>query len=258
MGNIVFAARHTAVNCQTARQVPIPGSSLSFFVFSKPNEYVPFKETFVTMLVQHIKYSFHFMITEYMGTHKTRFHARTAREWAGTPIGPVAQAHHPVSYNQLSFVAVIGQASFSAKEFVLFSVTSYGVKLWTNKSSKMKDRAGTLLSIKIKDFSHHRFKNFKDLIYFHRPLPNKGSDFYENSFVSPGTPSFPQCRFYPVAFKLVFAKVFWRFENVPRSKVKDFPGPKWMKKNFKHFERVEKNSKIQEFSRRVQPVREPS
>ena len=48
------------------------------------------------------------------------------------------------------------------------------------------------------------------------------------------------------------------WKKVPRSKVKDFPGPKWMKKNFKHFERVEKNSEIQEFSRRVRPVREPS
>ena len=72
-------------------------------------------------------------------------------------------------------MAVMGQASFSAKEFVLFSVTSYGVKLWRNKGSKMKERAGAdpgaLLPIKIKDF--HRFKNFKDLIYFHTPLPNK-------------------------------------------------------------------------------------
>ena len=127
-----------------------------------------------------------------MGTHKTRFHSRTARELAATPI---AQAHHPVSYNQLSFVAVIGQASFSAKEFVLFSVTSYGVKLWRNKSSKMKDRAGTLLSIKIKDFSHHRFKNFKDLIYFHRPLPNKGSDFFLNAdfILLPSNWYLPKC-----------------------------------------------------------------
>ena len=74
---------------------------------------------------------------------------------------PIAQAHHPVSCNQLSFVAVMGQASFSAKEFVLFSVTSYGVKLWRNKSWKMKDRAGTLLPIKIKAFSHHRFTEFQ-------------------------------------------------------------------------------------------------
>ena len=47
----------------------------------------------------------------------------------------------------------------------------------------MKDRAGTLLPIKIKDFSHHRFKNFKDLIY--QSHTASSSDFYENSFVSP-------------------------------------------------------------------------
>ena len=202
-----------------------------------------------------MKYSFHFLIAEYMGTHKTRFHARTAWEWAGMPI---AQAHHSVSCNQLSFVAVMGQASFSAKEFVLFSVTSYGVKLWRNKSWKMKDRAGTLLPIKIKAFSHHRFKNFKNLVCQSHTTSKEGQRFLWKFVCDSCTPSFPQRRFYSVAFKLVFAKVFWRFENVPRSKVKDFPGPKWMKKNFKHFERVQKNSEIQEFSRRVRPVREPS
>ena len=38
-----------------------------------------------------------------------------------------------------------------------------------------------------------------------------------------------------VASKLVFTKVFWRFENVPQLKFKDFQGPKWMKENFKNF-----------------------
>ena len=39
-----------------------------------------------------------------------------------------------------------------------------------------------------------------------------------------------------VASKLVFTKVFWRFENVPQLKFKNFQGLKWMKENFKDFQ----------------------
>ena len=50
-----------------------------------------------------------------------------------------------------------------------------------------------------------------------------------------------------LASKLVFAKVFWRFKNVLQLNFKDFQGPKWMKENFKNFQGLEKDSKIQGF-----------
>ena len=65
-----------------------------------------------------------------------------------------------------------------------------------------------------------------------------------------------QCRFYPVDFKLPFAKVCLRFEHVAKLKLKDFQGPagRMNEEEFQGFKRTPKFNDFQKVLRRVRTL----